>query len=91
MRAQAGFSLMAIGMPTTLLFDRAGREIGRLVGPAEWHSNDAKNLIRAAIAAVVQEGRVRTHDMLRLEGGTAALGRGAATTTQMTEAILAAL
>ncbi|MCL4164456.1 UNVERIFIED_CONTAM: hypothetical protein GTU68_002179, partial [Idotea baltica] len=32
--AQAGFSLMAIGMPTTLLFDREGREIGRLVGPA---------------------------------------------------------
>lgn len=49
--AQAGFSFMAIGMPTTLLFDRAGREIGRLVGPAEWHSDDAKNLIRAAIAA----------------------------------------
>lgn len=49
--AQAGFSFMAIGMPTTLLFDRAGREIGRLVGPAEWHSQDAKNLINAAIAA----------------------------------------
>lgn len=49
--AKAGFSFMAIGMPTTLLFDRAGREIGRLVGPAEWHSDDAKNLIRAAIAA----------------------------------------
>lgn len=49
--AKAGFSFMAIGMPTTLLFDREGREIGRLVGPAEWHSDDAKNLIRAAIAA----------------------------------------
>jgi len=49
--AQAGFSFMAIGMPTTLLFDREGREIGRLVGPAEWHSEDAKNLVRAAIAA----------------------------------------
>jgi thiol-disulfide isomerase/thioredoxin len=49
--AQAGFSLMAIGMPTTLLFDREGREIGRLVGPAEWHSDDAKALIKAAIAA----------------------------------------
>ena len=49
--AQAGFAFMAIGMPTTLLFDRAGREIGRLVGPAEWHSKDAKDLISAAIAA----------------------------------------
>jgi len=49
--AQAGFAFMAIGMPTTLLFDRDGREIGRLVGPAEWHSQDAKDLINAAIAA----------------------------------------
>jgi len=49
--AKAGFALMAIGMPTTLLFDREGREIGRLVGPAEWHSQEAKDLIRAVIAA----------------------------------------
>lgn len=49
--AQASFSLMAIGMPTTLLFDRDGREIGRLVGPAEWHSKDAQDLIKAALAA----------------------------------------
>jgi thiol-disulfide isomerase/thioredoxin len=49
--AQLGFTLMAIGMPTTLLFDREGREIGRLVGPAEWHSPEAKELIKAAIAA----------------------------------------
>ena len=49
--AQAGFSLMAIGMPTTLLFDRDGREIGRLAGPAEWHSKEAKDLIKAALAA----------------------------------------
>ena len=49
--AKAGFALMAIGMPTTLLIDREGREVGRLVGPAEWHSADAKNLIKAAIAA----------------------------------------
>jgi thiol-disulfide isomerase/thioredoxin len=48
--AQAGFSLMAIGMPSTLLFDREGREIGRLVGPAKWDSQDAKNLIQAVIA-----------------------------------------
>lgn len=50
-QARAGFALKAIGMPTTLLFDRQGREIGRLVGPAEWHSPDAKALIEAAIAA----------------------------------------
>lgn len=50
-KAKVGFALMAIGMPTTLLFDRDGREIGRLVGPAEWHSKEAKDLIKAAVAA----------------------------------------
>ncbi len=43
--------IKAVGMPTTLLIDREGREIGRLVGPAVWDSPDALALIRAAIAA----------------------------------------
>jgi thiol-disulfide isomerase/thioredoxin len=43
--------LKAVGMPTTLLLDREGREIGRLVGPANWDSPDALALIKAAIAA----------------------------------------
>lgn len=41
----------AVGMPTTLLIDRDGREIGRLVGPADWGSPEAVALIKAAIAA----------------------------------------
>ena len=41
----------AVGMPTTLLIDREGREIGRLVGPADWGSPEAAALIKAAIAA----------------------------------------
>jgi thiol-disulfide isomerase/thioredoxin len=41
--------LKVIGMPTTLLIDREGRELGRLVGPAEWDSEDAKALITAAV------------------------------------------
>lgn len=44
-------TLKAVGMPTTLLIDRDGKEIGRLVGPAEWASRDAKRLIEAPIAA----------------------------------------
>ncbi len=48
--AQLGFTLKTIGMPSTLLIDGRGRELGRLVGPAEWHSEDAKRLIRAFIA-----------------------------------------
>ncbi len=48
---KAGQDLKAFGMPTTLLIDRAGREIGRLIGPAEWDSEDAKALIAAAVKA----------------------------------------
>ncbi|WP_342360888.1 thiol:disulfide interchange protein TlpA [Terrarubrum flagellatum] len=40
----------AFGMPTTILIDRNGCEIGNLAGPAEWSSPDAFALIRAALA-----------------------------------------
>ena len=33
----------------TLLIDGEGREIGRLLGPAEWDGEDAKRLIGAAL------------------------------------------
>ncbi|MBS0243494.1 MAG: TlpA family protein disulfide reductase [Proteobacteria bacterium] len=42
--------LKAVGMPATVLLDKQGREIGRLVGPAEWDSAEAKTLIKAVIA-----------------------------------------
>jgi thiol-disulfide isomerase/thioredoxin len=41
----------AIGMPTTLLVDQRGCEIGTLAGPAEWASEDALKLVRAAIGS----------------------------------------
>jgi thiol-disulfide isomerase/thioredoxin len=41
----------AYGMPTTLLIDRSGCEIGTMAGPAEWASDDAVKLVSAAIAA----------------------------------------
>jgi thiol-disulfide isomerase/thioredoxin len=44
-------TLKAVGMPTTLIIDRAGREIARLVGPADWASPEALAVIEAAIAA----------------------------------------
>jgi len=46
---RAPLHLKAIGMPATLLVDADGREIGRLIGPAEWDSPDAKRLIEAAL------------------------------------------
>jgi thiol-disulfide isomerase/thioredoxin len=39
----------AFGMPTTLLIDPAGCEIGTIAGPAEWASDDAVKLIQAAM------------------------------------------
>jgi len=47
--------------------------------------------IRDAVAAVVAEGKVRTYDMLRLPGGPEVFKHGAATTAQMTDAILGKL
>ncbi len=37
------------GMPTTILIGRNGKELGRMIGPAEWNSNQAKALITAAM------------------------------------------
>ncbi len=42
-------SLGITGLPTTLLVDRQGREIGRYVGPADWSGPEATALVRAAI------------------------------------------
>jgi isocitrate dehydrogenase (NAD+) len=41
-----------------------------------------------AVADVVKEGKTRTYDMLRLTGSAKVIGQGAATTTQMTDAVL---
>jgi thiol-disulfide isomerase/thioredoxin len=40
----------AFGMPTTLLVDRSGCEIGTMAGPAEWASADGVKLVSAVIA-----------------------------------------
>lgn len=38
------------GLPATILIDRQGHEIGRLLGPAHWASPEAIALIKAALA-----------------------------------------
>ena len=45
--AKEGTKLRVIGMPTTILIDKEGREVGRLIGPAHWDSPEAKRLIEA--------------------------------------------
>jgi len=42
-------ALKAPGLPASILIDRQGREIGRLVGPADWASPDAVKLVETAI------------------------------------------
>ena len=44
-------ALKAVGMPTTLMLDRDGKEIARLIGPADWSSAEAKRVVEATIAA----------------------------------------
>jgi thiol-disulfide isomerase/thioredoxin len=39
----------ALGMPTSVLVDGKGCEIATIAGPAEWDSDDAMKLIRAAL------------------------------------------
>ncbi len=41
--------LGAVGLPTTLLIGRDGREVGRLIGPAEWDAPDMLAFIRETI------------------------------------------
>jgi thiol-disulfide isomerase/thioredoxin len=43
----------AWGMPTTILVDGAGCEIGTLAGPAEWASDDAIKLVSAALGRAI--------------------------------------
>lgn len=47
--AKQGTVLKIVGMPTTILINKEGQELGRLAGPAEWDSPDAKKLIEAAL------------------------------------------
>ena len=47
--ARQGNELKVIGMPTSILIDAQGLEIGRLIGPAEWDSPEARRLIESVL------------------------------------------
>lgn len=42
------FAAAAEGMPTSILYDREGKEIARLAGAADWNSADARAFLEAA-------------------------------------------
>lgn len=48
-KRRLGRALNIKGLPVTLLINREGRELGRLTGPADWTSPEAKALIKAAV------------------------------------------
>ena len=48
---KAPVTLKAVGVPTTLLINREGKEIGRYAGPAEWDSPAIAAIIRQQLAA----------------------------------------
>ena len=47
--------------------------------------------IRTAIAKVIEEGKVKTYDMMKLRGGADVFEKGACTTQEMTDAVIAKL
>src|SRR3990172_7573871 len=69
---------IAMILSAAMLLDHVGEE-------------DKAKRVRDAIAAVVQEGKVRTYDMMRIPGGAKSIQQGAASTVQMTDAILSHL
>jgi len=48
--AKATRQLGAVGLPTTLLIDREGLEIGRLIGPAEWDAPEIAGFVGCVIS-----------------------------------------
>jgi thiol-disulfide isomerase/thioredoxin len=52
--AAAGRVLRAPGLPTTLVIDREGREVGRVLGPAEWDSDEAVALLKAIMGETAE-------------------------------------
>ena len=47
---KSGRGAGVFGLPASILLNREGEEIGRLVGPAEWDTPEAMALIRHVIA-----------------------------------------
>jgi thiol-disulfide isomerase/thioredoxin len=52
----------ASGLPTSLIIDSAGCEVGTIAGPAEWASSEGLALVMAAVDG---EGRSRSHAQSR--------------------------
>lgn len=59
---QAARAVGALGLPVTLLVDRASKEVGRVTGPAEWDSPEIVEFLKPIIAARSDRGGSDKHD-----------------------------
>ena len=62
-------ALNVLGLPTTLLLDRDGNEIGRLLGPAEWDSPEMVSFIRGYVERQSGAALGRASDEVQLALG----------------------
>ena len=59
--------LRVYGLPTTLLIDPDGLELGRLIGPTDWDSNEMVGFLRSVIVRYRDRDELlieETHDMI---------------------------
>ena len=54
--SRAAYDLGAVGIPTTLLVDPDGREIGRTIGPAEWDGEEVVQFLTQHLAREADAG-----------------------------------
>lgn len=62
---KVGFALAITGLPTTLLIDREGQELGRLIGPAEWDTPETIAFLRSVLAWAQNPGAGPQHEKKR--------------------------
>jgi thiol-disulfide isomerase/thioredoxin len=70
-------ALSVLGLPTTLLLDRDGNEIGRLLGPAEWDSPEMVAFLRDYVQRTAAEpGPDRSRPVRADRGGSSHTAAG---------------
>jgi thiol-disulfide isomerase/thioredoxin len=52
---QVARDMSVLGLPATMILDREGREIARLIGDAEWDSDSAKAIVGALVGRGARE------------------------------------
>jgi len=75
--SQVTRDLNILGIPTTLLIDQRGREIGRVVGPAEWDGPEVVKLVRrylnpASLGSDASKNVLKRENMSPTSGDTKA-------------------